>query len=193
VRKQKKKSGFIFIISGPSGSGKTTLLENLFRDRELKKRLVKSVSFTTRPKRQGEREGRNYFFVTESEFRRKLKAEKILEWTKYLGYYYATPRDFVEQHLKQGKDIALCLDLKGACRIKRFYPKNSVTVFVLPPSVKSLRERIEGRCKRTGKLEIKQRLKLAKEELLASHKYDYTLVNKNLSQALRELKSIITS
>ena len=186
-----KLKGLIFVISGPSGSGKTTLLEKLLKDKELGKRLIKSVSLTTRPKRSAERDKKDYFFITQGEFSRKLKSKKILEWTKYLGYYYATPKDLLENELKKGKHILLCLDLKGARSIKRLYPKNSVTVFVIPPSLQSLKKRIEGRCNKTKKEEIGKRLKLAREELSACGWYDYSLANKNLNRAVKKLKGII--
>jgi len=186
-----KIKGLIFIISGPSGSGKTTLRDKLFEDKRLKSELVKSVSLTTRKKRSGEKSGRDYFFITKDEFSSRLKANKIFEWTRYLGYYYATARDFVEKQLKQGKNIILCLDLKGAFKIKKLYQNNSVSIFVLPPSLEALRSRIRKRCSRTRKKEIGERLKLARKELLASHRYDYVLINKNLTQATKELKAII--
>ena len=186
-----KFKGLIFVISGPSGSGKTTLRDKLFEDKGLKDEFVKSVSLTTRKKRSGEKSGRDYFFITKDEFNSRLKANKILEWTRYLGYYYATARDFVEKQLKQGKNIILCLDLKGALTIKKLYQKNSVSIFILPPSLGALRRRIKGRCSRTRKKEIGERLKLARKELLASHRYDYSVANKNLTQATKELKAII--
>lgn len=157
----------------------------------LRKKLVRSISFTTRPRRSREKNGEDYFFINETEFRQKLKAKKILEWTKYLGYYYATPRDFVEEQVRKNKQIILCLDLKGAARVKRLYRKNTVTIFIMPPSLETLRKRIEGRCSRTRKEEIKQRLRLARRELLASRKYDYCLVNNSLRRAVKELQRII--
>lgn len=181
----------IFVISGPSGSGKTTLRGKLLQDKELRRSFIKSVSFTTRQKRCGERNKKDYIFISEPEFKQQLKAKKILEWTKYLGYYYATPRPFVDKHLKKGKNIILCLDLNGALRIKRLYPKNSVTIFILPPSIKALRHRIEGRCNKTKREEIRRRLELAKQELSDAGKYDYCAVNKNLAQAIKELRGII--
>lgn len=186
-----KKRGLIFVVSGPSGSGKTTLLEKLLKDRELRGRLVKSVSFATRPRRSGEKDKKDYFFITEALFKKMRKQKKILEWTRYLGYYYATPKDFVEKELARGRHIILCLDIRGALRIKKLYPKNTVTIFILPPSVEILQERIKGRCRRTRMEEIKQRLELAQEEFLASHKYDYSIVNKNLQDAVRELRGIV--
>lgn len=181
----------IFVISGPSGSGKTTLLEALLRDKELKNSLVKSISYTTRPERSGEQDLRDYFFITEPQFKKKLKGKKILEWTRYLGYYYATPRDFVEGQLKKGKHVILCLDLKGALKIKRLYPENTVTVFVVPPSIKALKRRITTRCNKTKKEEIGKRLELAEQELWNSRNYDYCVVNKSLKKATADLRKII--
>ena len=186
-----RNHGLIFVLSGPSGSGKTTLLGNIIRSAELKNKFARSISITTRPKRSGEKNGKDYFFLTQAEFGRKLKAKKILEWTKYLGYYYATPKDFVDRQLRKKRHIILCLDLKGAVRIKKLYPENSVTIFILPPSLEALRKRIEGRCNMTKKEEVRQRLKLARKELLASRKYDHCLVNKSLQKAVKELKRII--
>ena len=190
-RNSNKINGLIFVISGPSGSGKTTLLEALLKNKALKKILVKSISFTTRPRRSAERNRKDYFFITGKEFRQQKKAKKILEWTKYLGYYYATPKDFVEGQLKKGRHAILSLDLRGALRIKRLYPKNTVTLFVIPPSLEVLKNRIEGRCHRIAKEEVKQRLRLAQQELRNSYRYDYCLVNKKLQQATKELQGII--
>jgi guanylate kinase len=189
-RSQGKKEGLIFVISGPSGSGKTTLAKNLFTVHFLKNKLVKSISLTTRPRRPGERDGRDYFFVTERQFKQKLKAKKILEWTRYLGYYYATPKDFVEKQISRGKSLVLCLDLKGALTIKRLYPKSTCTIYIKPPSLKVLRDRIEKRSRAKEK-DVPQRLKLAQTELLASQIYDYCLVNQDLNVAVRKLQDII--
>lgn len=186
-----KKRGLIFVVSGPSGSGKTTLLKNLLNDKELRDNLVKSVSFTTRPKRSGEENKKDYFFISQKEFQQKLKAQKILEWTRYLGYYYATPKDFIDRQLNKAKHIILCLDLKGALTIKRKYPKNTVTIFIVPPSQKTLLHRIISRCNKTKEEEVKQRLRLARQELLAADRYDYCLMNKDLSPAIRQLKKVI--
>lgn len=188
---RRKKIGLIFVICGPSGSGKTTLRDRLLRSRELRKKFVKSISLTTRSKRSGERQGREYFFITHEEFRRKLKAGKILEWTRYLGYYYATPCEFFKSQIQKGENLLLCLDLKGTLALKRIYPKQAVTIFILPPSLEALRSRIEGRCSKTKKGEINQRLRLARRELLLSSRHDYSVVNINLAQAVKELKGII--
>lgn len=181
----------IFVISGPSGSGKTTLRDKLLQDKELKSYFVKSISFTTRRKRSAEINKKDYIFINKPEFKKLLKLKKILEWTKYLGYYYATSRDFVDKQIARQESIILCLDLKGALKIKKLYPRNSVTIFILPPSIKELRQRIEGRCNKTKKEEIHKRLALAEKEVSCAGRYDYSVVNDNLARATEELKDII--
>jgi guanylate kinase len=191
VKKKAKRRGRIFVISGPSGSGKSTLVRGVRADRELKKKLARSVSYTTRPRRSGERSGRDYFFISEKDFKDKLRAKKILEWTRYLGYYYGTPLDFVRKRLREGLSIALCLDFRGARILKRLFPSETVTIFVTPGSLKELPRRISGRSVNTGKEEIRRRLALAKKEIKNISRYDYRIVNKDLKKALRELKCIL--
>jgi guanylate kinase len=187
---RQKKLGKIFVISGPSGSGKTTLLTSLIQDKKIAQSLVKSCSVTTRKKRSNEREAREYYFTSAQEFQRLLKAKKILEWTRYLGYYYGTPKEPLEKQLNKGKSVGLCLDLKGARILKKLYPKNTVTIFVLPPSLNTLKERIQNRCRHTAKQEIAQRIQLASRELKAAGKFDYCILNQNLAVASKELKNV---
>ena len=181
----------IFVFSGPSGSGKTTLRDLLLKDKALKKLFVKSVSLTTRPMRSGEKEGRDYFFINETTFRSLRKNKRILEWTNYLGYYYATKKDLLESSLRQGKSVLLCLDFKGASKIKKLYPKNAITIFILPPSVGELRKRIEKRSLGTREEEVSRRISRAAAELKNVSQYDYSLRNINLVRAAKRLKSII--
>ena len=180
-----------FIISGPSGVGKSTLLARLVKRNNPQGKLVKSVSLTTRPKRPGEKEARDYFFVSDKEFRQRKKAHKILEWTRYLSYDYGTPKEFIEEQRAKGKHVLFCLDIKGAFRIKRLYPQNAVTIFIAPPSIKTLNYRIKKRCRKTDKQEVCQRLRLARQELKASRAYDYCLLNQYLPGVVKELQEII--
>ena len=191
--KKKEKQGLIFVVSGPSGSGKTTLAGQILRDKALSRKIRKSVSFTTRPKRSGERDKRDYFFVSEGLFRRQLQRKKILEWTSYLGYYYGTPKSSVDRQIREGRHLLLCIDLRGAKNLRRLYPKDAVTIFVLPPSLDELRKRIKKRCSRTKENEVRQRMLLAKKEMRQAGKFDYCLVNKDLKKTVRELKQIILS
>ncbi len=183
--------GKIFVISGPSGSGKTTLTERIIKSAALKNKIKKSISFTTRPKRSNERENKEYFFITEEQFKQYLRAKKILEWTKYLGYYYGTPRDLIDEWLRKRVNIVLCVDLKGVLRLARLYPENIVKIFIMPPSLEELRTRIEKRSSEINKIEIHSRVKLAEKEVLSAEKFDYCLVNKNLDKTVKQLKEII--
>jgi len=185
------KKGLVFVVSGPSGSGKTTLVAKLVKDKDLRNAIIKSVSVTTRPRRLKEKPGEAYRFVSRGEFLQLRKTKKLLEWTRYLGYYYATPRDVVEEALRSGRGILLSLDLKGAARIRQLYPRHSVTVFILPPSMGALRERIEKRSPEAKDGEIHRRLQLAEKEILAADTYDYCLVNRDLPKTISRLKKIV--
>lgn len=187
----RKRTGTIFVISGPSGSGKTTLAQAVLEGKKFSGKLKKPVSFTTRPARRGEKDQRDYFFISQKKFLLGLKKQKILEWTKYLGYYYGTARDFIEAQLKKSRSLVLCLDLKGAARIKELYSKNAVTIFIMPPSLEELARRIENRHRETSKEEIKKRLRLAKREMSSAKKFDFCVVNNDLVQAVKALKGII--
>lgn len=188
---QSKKRGLIFVISGPSGSGKTTLLARLLKAPELRGKLIKSISLTTRPRRSGEQCGRDYFFISKKRFLGLRKAKKILEWTRYLGYYYATPKAFIQKEMARGNNLALCLDLRGALRLRRLYPGSAVLIFIQPPSIKALWPRITQRCRRTKSEEVRQRIRLARQEMLLASTYDHCLINKNLEETVTELKNII--
>lgn len=189
----RKARGKIFILSGPSGSGKTTLLEKLLQARPLKNKLTKSTSFTTRPPRSKERQGRDYFFISQKQFLRYRRQKKILEWTRYLGYDYGTPRDFVEEALRKNESVLLCLDYRGVVQVRRIYPGVVTTIFILPPSLTELHQRIRQRCSKTCGKEIRLRLAEAKKELALAAKYDYSILNHDLKNAVRQLKKIILS
>jgi guanylate kinase len=183
---------YIFVVSGPSGCGKTTLIRNLLKDKELKGKLARSISFTTRPKRPGEKEGVDYFFITEPRFKKLLREKKILEWTRFLNYYYGTPREYVDGQLGLERSIALCLDIKGAMRLKTVYGSRAITIFILPPSIESLKERIHKRGCHTDGCVVESRMKIAANELLRAREYDHRLINDNFSLALKKLKGIIS-
>ena len=119
-----------------------------------------------------------------------ILGKKVLEWTRYLGYYYGTPKEPLQKQLKGGKFVGLCLDLKGARILKKIYPHNTVTIFVLPPSLSVLKERIQNRSRQTNPQEVRQRMLLARRELRAAGKFDYCVLNQNLPVALKELKNI---
>lgn len=181
----------LFVISGPSGSGKTTLIKALLEDKQIRGKIQRSISYTSRPRRKGERDKKDYIFISEEDFKKKLRAKKILEWTHFLNYYYGTPLDYFKRLLKQNKHIIFCLDEKGAFKIKKLYPKNTVMIFILPPNMVALKRRIY---KREGSLDRKQlleRLNLARNQLKQAKFYDYQLINQDFDQTLKELKQII--
>lgn len=188
------KKGLIFVISGPSGSGKTTLAKKILRDSVLRPKLARLVSFTTRPKRRGERDKQDYCFISKAEFLKLRKRKKFLEWTRYLGYYYATAKNELKNKLSAGKSVVLCIDQKGAFNVRRFFGAQARLIFILPPDLATLKQRIElraGHVLHEHGQEISRRLGLAKDEIKQAHKYDYCFVNKSLNKALKVLKDII--
>lgn len=183
------KKGKIIILSGPSGSGKTTLYKELLADRNLKKKLVKTVSVTTRTKRPGEKHGRDYFFVSQKMFRYKKRRGHFLETEKVFDNYYGTPKKNVREALKTGKSVLLCIDIKGARTIRRRFPK-AATVFVKTSSLKVLAVRLKGRGSEQKNI-MRIRLQVAKEELKEAKKYQHVIINDNFRTAYSQLAGII--
>lgn len=139
--------------------------------------------------RPGEKEGRDYFFVSEEEFARKKQEKRFLEWAQVHGYYYGTPREFVQKNLLMGKDVLLEIDVQGAMKIKKIYP-DALLIFVLPPSFKVLKERLLVR-KKDSPGQIEKRLEQAKKELKQVEKYEYAIINDKLEKAAKELRTIV--
>ena len=183
------RKGRVFVISAPSGSGKTTLCEKLIQGLGGKRKLVRSVSATTRKARRGERQGRDYFFISKGEFIKRRKARRFLEWARVLGSFYGTPREFVRKHIDCGADVLLSIDVEGAMKIKRKTPR-AVFIFILPPSFCELEKRLKRRSTES-KREIIRRLKLAEKEMGFVEEYDYVVLNDKLKPALKELKRIV--
>jgi len=181
--------GKIFILSGPSGSGKTTLYKNLFKRQRLKRKIVKILSVTTRSKRLGEKRGKDYIFVSHKMFLYKKNAGHFLESQKLFDNYYGTPNKNIREFLKKGKNILLCIDVKGADVICQRYT-NVVKIFVKTVSMKILKKRLKSR-RSENKKEIAVRLKIAKKELNEVKKYHYVVINDNLDKANEFLESII--
>lgn len=181
-----KKQGLLIVISAPSGCGKTTLCQRLLKSQP---NLLRSVSVTTRLPRSGEKKGKDYFFVSKKQFSSLRGKKAFLEWAKVFGQYYGTPADFVKKALRQGKDVLLSIDVQGALKIKGRYPQG-IYIFILPPSLKALKERLKKRALDSAQ-EINKRLKLAKDEIAHHEFYDYTLVNDSLNQAVKAIKNII--
>ena len=179
----------LFVVSAPSGSGKTTLCNKLLKDGLS---LRRSISMTTRPPRPGEKNGSDYHFVTEKYFRETIRSKGFLEYEENFGYFYGTPKKFIESNLKKGKNVLLSIDVKGAMKIRRQYPKKSILIFILPPSLSTLKERLRFR-RSEDRSAIAARLKLARREISYKKKYDYTVVNDRLDVAYKKLKDIVVS
>jgi guanylate kinase len=179
----------LFVISAPSGSGKTTLCNKLLKD-DLG--LERSVSMTTREPRPGEKDGRDYHFVSKRYFRSAIKKNGFLEYEENFGHLYGTPKKFIEERLKKGASVLLSIDVKGAMKVQRQYPGNNVLIFILPPSLSALKKRLKLR-RSEDKSAISKRLKLARKEIAYKTKYDFTVTNDRLDTAYKRLKKIILS
>ncbi|AZR72975.1 guanylate kinase [Anoxybacter fermentans] len=178
--------GKLFVLSGPSGVGKGTVRAALLKEYS---DINYSVSATTRAKREGEVHGREYFFVSVEEFQEMIKNDELLEWAKYCGNYYGTPRKYVEEKLKAGEDIILEIEIQGAEQIRKKFP-DGVFIFLAPPSLNELRLRIQKRGTE-DETKISERLETAKIEMEKMYNYDYVIINDVVENAVEKLKSII--
>lgn len=179
--------GLLIVISGPSGVGKGTVRKALF-ERE-NHNLEYSVSMTTRPPRYGEVDGIDYFFVTREEFEHKIAEGGFLEYAEFVGNYYGTPSDYVEQRLSIGKEVVLEIDVQGAMQVREKMPE-AVFIFIAPPSREALRERITKRATEPEEV-INQRMEKAEREFNMAHKYDYIVVNDSVENAADRIMAII--
>jgi guanylate kinase len=180
--------GLLIVLSGPSGVGKGTVCASLRRKMP---DLVYSVSATTRAPRSGEQEGVNYFFKTKEQFQEMIARDALLEYAEYVGNYYGTPREFVEKTLNEGKDIILEIEVQGALKVKEKFP-DGVFVFLLPPSLGELKQRIVGRGTESQD-KIDHRLAVAVEEMNLLSRYDYAVVNDEIDCACARIQAIITA
>jgi len=178
----------VYIISAPSGSGKSTLVNEL---RKIDPRLHFSISYTTRPARGSEQNGREYFFVSRAEFEAMIRQQQFLEYAEVFGNYYGTARRFLEEAERNGCDLLLDIDVQGAEQIKQKIP-HAVSIFVMPPDRKTLEERLKNRSLDTEDV-IQRRLVTASREIENYHKYDYILVNDRLKDSIEALKAIVLS
>lgn len=183
------RQGRIVIISGPSGSGKTTLHQKLLASPVFKGRLIKSISATTRPRRSGERNGRDYLFLTRRMFRYRIRTGQFLEWQKVFDNYYGTPIKNVKKLLKNGKHVLLCIDVKGAKVVGRHCPE-ALKIFINPPSLSVLKDRLEKRGLDTPQ-SVALRLRIASREMREARHYDYRIVNRDLRKAGKDLEMIL--
>ncbi len=178
--------GILFVMSGPSGAGKTTIVKGALRELE---DVEFSVSYTTRPRRENEVNGRDYFFVTKAEFEERRKKGEFLEWQEVHGHLYGTSKNYVKSKMKSGVNVLLDIDVKGAMSVKKQI-KEAVFIFVAPPSFKELKERLIKR-HTEGKEDLEKRIEDAKYELSMISEFDYLIVNHDIDQSIKQLESII--
>jgi guanylate kinase len=188
MKKKNTPKGLIIVLSAPSGCGKTTIARELLRTETS---LRSSISATTRPRRRGERNGKDYYFFDRESFFEKRKAGFFIEWAKVFDHYYGTPHACVEKTVAKGFDILLTIDVQGTRTIKKKI-KDAVYIFLLPPSMSVLNKRLCNR-KTDTPSEIKKRLRIAKQELREAKEYDYVIVNDRVDNAVLAIKSIIVA
>ncbi len=181
-----KRKGIIIVVSGFSGAGKGTIMKELTSKYD---QYALSVSATTRKPREGEVNGREYFFMSTDEFEKLIDEDGLIEYAKYVNNYYGTPRKYVEDKLEHGIDVILEIEIQGALQIKKKYP-NAVLLFVMPPSAEVLEKRLRGRGTETDDV-IKQRLNRANEEAVGIENYDYIVINDDLEDSVECVHQII--
>ncbi|HOM99769.1 MAG TPA: guanylate kinase [Acidobacteriota bacterium] len=179
-------NGELFVVSSPSGAGKSTLIHRVL---DQVPQLVFSVSYTTRPARDGEVHGRDYFFVSEKEFEERIARNDFLEWAEVYGYRYGTSREFVEDCLRDGKDVILDIDVQGARQVRENC-STAVLIFVLPPSRRELEDRLKKR-RSDSEEAIRRRLAAARSEIERYREYNYVIINREVDPAVEELKAVV--
>lgn len=185
VRSSTVRRGILFIISAPSGTGKTTLCKQLSENIQ---GLWHSVSYTTRKPRPGEEHGREYFFIEEAEFQSMIERQEFVEWARVYGHLYGTPRKTLTDKIDQGIDVLLEIDVQGALQVKKKFD-DAVSIFILPPSMAILRQRLQTRASDSAE-EIQRRMQKVKEEVWSYREYAYIVRNDDLASSVRNLESI---
>ena len=179
--------GILIVVSGFSGAGKGTLMKELLRRHPDTYAL--SISATTRSPREGEVDGREYFFISTEDFEKMIAKDGLIEYARYVENYYGTPRGYVEEKLGQGKDVILEIEIQGALKVKKAFP-DTLLLFVTPPSASELKSRLVGRGTETMDV-IRSRMDRACEEAQGMENYDYLIVNDDLDTCVEEMHSII--
>jgi guanylate kinase len=182
------RRGVVFILSSPSGAGKTTLTRMMLQNRDLDLNL--SISVTTRSRRSSEVDGIHYRFISERQFTAMRDAGELLEWAEVHGNYYGTPRATVEIILGQGRDCLFDIDYQGTRQVREKLPLDTVSVFILPPSMKELRLRLERRAEDASDV-IERRLENARKEIARWKDYDYVIINDDLQHSFDDLIAIL--
>jgi len=181
--------GKLIIFSAPSGAGKTTIVKHLLQqDFDLNF----SVSATSREPREGETHGKDYYFIPENEFKKKIENDEFLEWEEvYTGIFYGTLKSEVEQIRNAGKNVIFDVDVVGGLNIKKYYGNEAMAVFVQPPSVEELKKRLRNRSTESEE-KIKMRVAKAEKELEFANQFDTVIVNKELPKALKEAEKVVS-
>ena len=178
--------GILVVVSGFSGAGKGTLMKELLKRYD---NYALSISATTRAPREGETDGKEYFFVTKEQFEKMRDERKLIEYAQYVNNYYGTPKEYVEQKMAEGKDVILEIEIQGALKVKKRFP-DALLLFVTPPSAEELRRRLVGRGTETLEV-INARLARAAEEASGMEAYDYLLINDDLDRWVEEMHQLI--
>ena len=186
--KQCQTAGRLIVLTGPSGVGKGTLVRSLLQSHP---ELYLSVSVTTRSPRPGEINGKNYYFVNREQFEQMIAQEQLLEWAQFAGNCYGTPRQQVEEKIQQGKSVLLEIELEGARQIRTSFPE-AMRIFILPPSMQELEQRLRGRGQDSEEA-IARRLRRAEEEINAAGEFDFKIVNDNFETALKDIEAALFS
>jgi guanylate kinase len=184
------RQGLMLILSSPSGAGKTSLTRMLLQKKELD--LTLSISVTTRPRRSSEVDGIHYSFISKKRFEAMRDGGELLEWAQVHGNFYGTPREPVERTLAQGRDVLFDIDYQGTEQVKAKAGADVVTIFILPPSMRELKARLERRAEDEGEA-IAKRLANARNEIARWTLYDYVLVNADLQRTFEDLVAILTA
>ena len=184
---RRKNTGQIIVISAPSGAGKGTVIAELLKNDDKSRWL--SVSATSRGMREGEKEGVNYYYLTEEEFKKKIDEDYFLEYTNYAGNFYGTPKEHIKKHLEKGIDVILEIEIEGATNIKKLIPE-ALFIFIMPPSLKTLVKRLKGRGTETNDKIIK-RFHEAYKEINEVTKYNYVVVNDQIEDTVNTIEAII--
>lgn len=181
------KKGILFVLSSPSGAGKTTLCKKIL---SLDKNLRMSISYTTRPKRRSEKNGKDYYFISNDEFLKKKKKHEFIETATVFENNYGTPKKFIQESISKGLDIIFDIDWQGAQKLVNFSSANLVSIFILPPSTDELKKRLKKRAEDT-KETVEKRMSKAKSEISHWVEYDYVLVNDDLEKCVEQILNII--
>jgi len=184
-----QEKGLLIVLSGPSGVGKGTVRKKIFS--QLDTSFEYSISMTTRKPREGEIDGVDYFFKSREEFEELIAQEKLLEYAEFVGNYYGTPVDYVRETLDKGKDVFLEIEVQGARQIRKKFPEG-LFIFLMPPSLSELKNRIETRGTETEEM-INNRLNVAKEEIEMMNLYDYVVENDQIDLACERIKAIVVA